>query len=72
MGRTLNKIIAVLPKKRRQRIDARYHELKDEIEAMAESAPMTTYVGAKKKPAKKPAKKAAPKAKKKAKVRAGY
>lgn len=66
MTRTLDEVIANIPKHRRQRIEARYHELRN---AMAESAPMTTYVGAKKKLAKKPARKAAPKVKTKAKAR---
>jgi hypothetical protein len=36
MGRTVNEIIAALPKPRRERIDARYRELKDEVESLAE------------------------------------
>jgi hypothetical protein len=35
MGRTVDEIIAALPKQRRARIDARYHELKDEVESLA-------------------------------------
>ena len=36
MGRTLNEIIDALPKQRRERIDARYRELKDEVESLSE------------------------------------
>jgi DNA-binding XRE family transcriptional regulator len=36
MGRTLNEMIDALPKQRRERIDARYRELKDEIESLSE------------------------------------
>jgi transcriptional regulator with XRE-family HTH domain len=35
MGRTVDEIIAALPKQRRARIDARYRELKDEVESLA-------------------------------------
>ena len=35
MGRTVDEIIATLPKRRRARIDARYRELKDEVESLA-------------------------------------
>jgi transcriptional regulator with XRE-family HTH domain len=36
MGRTINEIIDALPKRRRARIDARYHELKDHVESLQE------------------------------------
>ena len=36
MGRTLNEMIDALPKQRRERIDARYRELKDEVESLSE------------------------------------
>jgi transcriptional regulator with XRE-family HTH domain len=36
MGRTLSEIVNALPKRRRERIDARYRELKDEIESLSE------------------------------------
>jgi transcriptional regulator with XRE-family HTH domain len=36
MGRTLNEMIDALPKQRRERIDARYRELKDEVESLGE------------------------------------
>ena len=36
MGRTLNEMIEALPKERRERIDARFRELKDEIESLRE------------------------------------
>jgi DNA-binding XRE family transcriptional regulator len=36
MGRTLNEMIDALPKRRRERIDVRYRELKDEIESLSE------------------------------------
>ncbi|MFL4978877.1 MAG: XRE family transcriptional regulator [Xanthobacteraceae bacterium] len=36
MGRTLNEMIDALPKQRRERIDVRYRELKDEIESLSE------------------------------------
>jgi len=36
MGRTLNEIIDALPRQRRERIDARYRELKDEVESLSE------------------------------------
>jgi hypothetical protein len=35
MGRTVYEIIAALPKQRSARIDARYRELKDEVESLA-------------------------------------
>jgi DNA-binding XRE family transcriptional regulator len=36
MGRTLGEVMDALPKRRRARIDARYRELKDEIEGLRE------------------------------------
>ena len=36
MGRTLSEIIDALPKRRRERIDARYRELKDNVESLRE------------------------------------
>jgi len=36
MGRTLDQVIAELPPERRQRVDARYRELKQEIEGLRE------------------------------------
>jgi DNA-binding XRE family transcriptional regulator len=36
MGRNLNEIIDALPKERRQRIEARYRELKNEVESLRE------------------------------------
>jgi DNA-binding XRE family transcriptional regulator len=36
MGRTLSEMIDALPKQRRERIDARYRELKDEVESLSE------------------------------------
>lgn len=36
MGRTLDQVIAELPPERRERIDARYRELKQEIEGLRE------------------------------------
>jgi DNA-binding XRE family transcriptional regulator len=36
MGRTLSEMIDALPKQRRERIDARYRELKDEVESLRE------------------------------------
>ena len=36
MGRTINEIIDALPKQRRKRIEARYRELKDEVESLGE------------------------------------
>ena len=36
MGRTLNEMIDALPKQRRERIDARSRELKDEVESLSE------------------------------------
>jgi hypothetical protein len=36
MGRNLNQIIAALPPKRRKQIDARYRELKREVESLRE------------------------------------
>jgi DNA-binding XRE family transcriptional regulator len=36
MGRTLGEVMDALPKRRRERIDARYRELKDEIEGLRE------------------------------------
>lgn len=36
MGRNLNQIIAGLPRERRAKIDARYQELKDEVEGLRE------------------------------------
>jgi len=34
MGRTLTEMIDALPKRRRERIDARYRELKDDVESL--------------------------------------
>jgi hypothetical protein len=36
MGRNLNEIIDALPKERRQRVEARYRELKNEVESLRE------------------------------------
>src|SRR5437016_973403 len=36
MGRTLSEMIDALPKQRRERIDARYRALKDEVESLSE------------------------------------
>ncbi|MEH3119954.1 MAG: XRE family transcriptional regulator [Methylorubrum populi] len=36
MGRTLNDVIAVLPEQRRTRVEARFQELKDEVEGLGE------------------------------------
>jgi DNA-binding XRE family transcriptional regulator len=36
MGRTLSELIDALPKPRRERIDARYRELKNEVESLKE------------------------------------
>src|SRR5712691_6476817 len=36
MGRTLSEVIDAIPKRRRERIDARYRELKDEVESLRE------------------------------------
>ena len=36
MGRTVNQIVAELPPERRARIDARYREMKDEVESLRE------------------------------------
>lgn len=36
MGRTLNQILADLPPERQRRIDARYQELRQEVESLAE------------------------------------
>jgi transcriptional regulator with XRE-family HTH domain len=36
MGRTLSEMIDALPKQRRERVDARYRELKDEVESLRE------------------------------------
>ena len=36
MSRTLSEMIDTLPKQRRERIDARYRELKDEVESLSE------------------------------------
>jgi DNA-binding XRE family transcriptional regulator len=36
MGRTLGEMIDALPKQRRERIDARYRELKEEVESLRE------------------------------------
>ena len=36
MGRTLGEMIDALPKQRRERIDARYREIKDEVESLRE------------------------------------
>jgi DNA-binding XRE family transcriptional regulator len=36
MGRTLDEIMDTLPKRRRERIDARYREIKDEVESLQE------------------------------------
>ncbi len=36
MGRTLGEMIDALPRQRRERIDARYRELRDEVESLRE------------------------------------
>jgi hypothetical protein len=36
MGRTLSEMIDALPKQRRERIDARYRELRDDVESLRE------------------------------------
>jgi transcriptional regulator with XRE-family HTH domain len=36
MGRTLSEMIDAFPKQRRERIDARYREIKDEVESLGE------------------------------------
>jgi len=36
MGRTLSEMIDALPKRRRERVDARYREVKDEVESLSE------------------------------------
>ncbi len=36
MGRTLDQVIAELPPERRERVEARYHELKGEVEGLRE------------------------------------
>ena len=36
MGRTLNQVIAELPSERQERIEARYQELKQEVEGLRE------------------------------------
>ncbi len=36
MGRTLSEVIDAIPKRRRERIDARYRALKDEVESLRE------------------------------------
>jgi DNA-binding XRE family transcriptional regulator len=36
MGRTVGEMIDALPKHRRERIDARYREIKDEVESLRE------------------------------------
>jgi len=36
MGRTVNEVIAALPEKRRRRIEARYEQLKSEVESLGE------------------------------------
>lgn len=36
MGRTLSEVIDALPEQRRERVDARYRELKDEVESLRE------------------------------------
>jgi len=36
MGRTLSEMIEALPKRRRERIEARYRELKDAVESLGE------------------------------------
>ena len=36
MGRTLSEMIDALPKQRRERVEARYRELKDEVESLRE------------------------------------
>jgi len=36
LGRTLSEMIDALPKQRRERVDARYRELKDEVESLRE------------------------------------
>jgi hypothetical protein len=38
MGRTLNQIIAALPRKRQAKIDAEYRALKDEVESLRKPA----------------------------------
>jgi len=37
MGRTLSEMMKALPKKRRARIEARFRELKDEVEVLQQS-----------------------------------
>src|ERR1700737_1138238 len=36
MGRTLNEMLDALPKQRRERVNARYRELKDDVEGLRE------------------------------------
>ena len=36
MGRTLDEVMGALPQERRERIDARFQELKDEVEGLGE------------------------------------
>ena len=36
MGRTLDEVMSTLPEERRERIDARFQELKDEVEGLGE------------------------------------
>ena len=40
MGRTLDEVMSTLPEERRERIDARFQELKDEVEGLGELAPL--------------------------------
>lgn len=41
MGRNLDEVIAALPPERRERIDARYRELKEEVEGLRELRQVT-------------------------------
>ena len=36
MARTLDELVDALPKQRRERIDARYREIKDEVDSLRE------------------------------------
>jgi regulator of protease activity HflC (stomatin/prohibitin superfamily) len=36
LGRTLSEMIDALPKQRRERVDARYRELRDDVESLRE------------------------------------
>jgi hypothetical protein len=48
MSRTLNEMIGALPKQRRERIDARYREIKDEVERLASELRLARSASAKK------------------------